>query len=127
MDAQEGEGMTGTIKPGYPDSLPADEKSQTVLIVDIDPNAPCWGGSLDPGGTFYMRVSTSLGSVSPKTVPNAHFPAEVVLTAGDTPGQAVVTVEIIYCPPQGVMVFGVCSDPGPVEQRCVVNFTVDIN
>jgi hypothetical protein len=127
IDAQAGEGMTGAIKPGYPDSLPADEKSQTVLIVDIDPSAPCWAGPLDPLGSFYMEVSTSLGSVSPATVPNAQFPQEVILTAGPTPGQAVVTVEITYCPPRGVMVYGECSDPGPVEQRCVVQFTVDIN
>jgi hypothetical protein len=127
IDPQEGEGMTGAIKPGYPDSLPADEKSQTVLSIDIDPNAPCWGGPLDPSGTFYMEVSTSLGSVSPDRVSDARFPEEVVLTAGATPGQAVVTVEITYCPPRGVMVYGECSDPGPVEQRCVVQFTVDIN
>ena len=69
----------------------------------------------------------ALGSVSPATVPNASFPEEVILTAGATPGQAVVTVEITYCPPRGVMVYGMCSDPGPVEQRCVIQFTVDIN
>jgi len=127
IDAQEGEGMTGAVKPGYPDSLPADEKSQTVLIIDIDPNAPCWSGPLDPSGTFYMEVSTSLGSVSPATVPNAHFPEEVILTAGATPGQAVVTVEITYCPPLEVMVYGVCSAPESEIWRCVVKFTVDID
>jgi hypothetical protein len=127
IDAQEGEGMTGTIKPGYPDSLPADEKSQTVLIVDIDPNASCWGGPLDPAaGSFYMEVSTSLGSVSPETLSNASFPKEVVLTAGATPGQAVVTVEITYCPRPEVMVFGQCSAPESEIRRCVVQFTVDI-
>ena len=118
--------MIGVIKPGCPDSLPADEKSQTVLIIDIDRDAPCWHGPLDPAGSFYMEVSTSLGSVSPATVSDAHFPEEVTLTAGDTPGQAVVTAEITYCPPRGVMVFGVCDAAGPVR-RCVVQFTVDIN
>jgi hypothetical protein len=119
--------MTGAIKPGYPDSLSADEKSQTVLVIDIDPNAPCWGGPLSPSGTFYMEISTSLGSVSPATVSDADFPEEVTLTAGATPGQAVVTVEITYCPPLEVMVYGVCSAPEPEIRRCVVQFTVDIN
>jgi hypothetical protein len=119
--------MTGTIKPGYPDSLPADEKSQTVLIIDIDPNAPCWGGPLDPPGSFYMEVSTSLGSVSPETLSNASFPEEVVLTASATPGQAVITLEITYCPSPEVMAFGQCSAPESEIRRCVVQFTVDIN
>jgi hypothetical protein len=127
IDAQEGEGMTGAIKPGYPDSLPADEKSQTVLIIDIDPSASCWGGPLDPTGSFYMEVSTSLGSVSPETLSNPSFPEEVVLTASATPGQAVVTVEITYCPLPEVMVFGQCSAPESEIRRCVVQFTVDIN
>jgi len=127
IDPQEGEGMTGTIKPGYPDSLPADEKSQTVLIIDIDPNAPCWGGPLDPPGSFYMEVSTSLGSVSPETLSNASFPEEVVLTASATPGQAVITLEITYCPSPEVMAFGQCSAPESEIRRCVVQFTVDIN
>ena len=60
----EGEGVIVTLKPGHPSSLPADGKSQTVLLVDIDASASCWGGPDILSGKLNILTETSLGTVS---------------------------------------------------------------
>jgi len=123
-----GEGVIITLKPGHPGSLSADGKSQTDLSIDINPDAACWGGSLDvAAGSFYVTVYSSLGSVSPPDISPDSFPVKVTLTAGTTSGQAGITVEVSYCPPGGVMVFGVCSDPDSVDRRCVGEAIITIH
>jgi hypothetical protein len=112
--AQENTGITVIVKQGHLDSLYADGKDQTVLIVDIDPTASCWTPSwwIEPvstEGQFWIWTSTSLGSVNPPAGMVPGFPTELTLTAGTTPGQAQVTVEASYCPPGAVMLFGECS------------------
>jgi hypothetical protein len=114
ISAQGGRGVTLKVKDGHPDTLPADGQSQTVLVVDMDPSASCWTPSwwhqpVDISGEFWMKAATSSGSVSPGSSKVASFPTEVTLTASETPGQAEVTVELSYCPPGGVGLFGECS------------------
>jgi hypothetical protein len=123
----EGEGLIITVKPGYPGSLSADGESETVLLVDVVPDAACWGGPEVLDG-IYIMAETTLGSVSwPGSVPRGELPAEVILTAGTTHGQAVVTIEGFYCPPPEVIVFGVCTDPTVKGRHCVARAVVSMD
>ncbi len=100
------------VKPGDPESIPADGSSKTHLLVDLDHCS--WVGSASSDGTFQLQVSTTLGSISPGFASNLDFnpfPPELTLTAGTTSGTATIQAKLDYCPPGGVMAFGVCSDP----------------
>jgi hypothetical protein len=122
-----GDGLIVTVKPGHPGSLSADGESQTVLLVDVDPNAACWGGP-DVLDGLYLMAETTLGEVTwPGPVPAAELPAELVLSAGMTHGQAVLTVQGWYCPPPEVIVFGVCTDPALSKRTCVARAVVRID
>jgi len=114
-----GEGVIITLKPGSSSHLPADGKSQLVLLIDVDPGAPCWGGRDVMAGQFDVLVETSLGTVPfcTKVFPE-ELPAEVVLTAGTSAGRAVIKVVVAWCPREGVMVYGVCDAPGAQDVRC---------
>jgi hypothetical protein len=117
----EGEGLIVTLKPGQPASLPADGASQTVLLVDVDPDAACWGGPDVLSGKIHVMAETTLGTVSwPGTVLSDELPTEVGLTAATVAGQAVITIQGAYCPQEEVIVFGVCTDPAAESRRCTV-------
>jgi hypothetical protein len=124
----EGEGLIVTLKPGQPASLPADGKSQTTLIVDVDPYAACWGGPDVLHGHIHIMAETTLGDVFwPGSVSALELPAEVSLTAPTVAGQAVITIQGAYCPREEVIVFGVCTDPAAKNRRCTVKTTVHID
>jgi hypothetical protein len=99
------------VKPGDPESIPADGSSATHLIVDLDRCS--WAGDTSIG-TYHLQTSTTLGSISPgfaSSLESGPFPPELTLTAGTTVGTAKIEAKLDYCPPDGVMVFGVCTVP----------------
>jgi hypothetical protein len=115
----EGVGVIITLKPGHRSHLPADGKSQTVLLVDVVPGAYCWGGQNILVGHLQAVPEASLGAVSyPDQGTAADFPVEIVYTAGTTAGEDVITVRVSYCTELGVMVYGVCTDAGSEDWRC---------
>ena len=123
-----GTGVIVTLKPGQPSSLSADGESQTTLLIDVNPNASCWGGSDILGDGLYVMAETSLGTIDwPGPVDPADLPVEVSLTAGTSPGRAEVTIDVSYCPPPGVIVYGVCSDMLSHYRRCMAQFTIAIS
>jgi hypothetical protein len=117
------------VKPGDPESMPADGKSQTHLLVDI--NRCSWVESASSDGTFQLQVSTTLGSISPGFASNldsGSFPPELTLTAGSTVGTAKIEAKLDYCPPGGVMAFGVCTDQASYGKypTCIGTANVEI-
>lgn len=108
------------VAAGEPGELPADGKSQTLLEVDL---SKCrYGGvPVDPDGMFYFTANTTLGRISPtsaSSLDNDEIPPLLTLTAGNIPGETTITIEVAYCPPGGVMVFGVCSDQASIDAIC---------
>jgi hypothetical protein len=122
-----GEGVIITLKPGQPYYLRADGRSQLVLLVDVNPLAPCWQGRDVLSGTLDVYAETTLGTTTwPNLVYPDELPAEVGLQAGTSPGLAVVTVRVTWCPKEGVMVYGVCSAPDAQGIRCEGQATIAI-
>ncbi|MES0344528.1 MAG: hypothetical protein ABUK16_10490, partial [Anaerolineales bacterium] len=105
------------VKPGSPDRVEPDGQSQTLISVDIDPSAACWGGAPDLSGLFYIEAETSLGFIGPRSV-ILPIPGELTFTAGTNSGQAQIHAVVHYCPPGGVMVFGVCTDQASLNRVC---------
>lgn len=121
----EGEGVIITVKPGHPSSLLADGNSQTVLLIDVNPVAACWRGNDVFTGKFGIVPHATLVTASyPGTVYPQDLPAEVVVEAGATPGQAVVDITVSWCTMQGVMAFGVCTDEGSEDWKCSGRATI---
>lgn len=89
----------------------ADGKSHSILLVDINEKASCWGEPVDRMGHFSMKASTTLGSISPGVAEVESWPIPVDLAAGTETGDAQVSIEFTYCPPDAIGVAGVCTDP----------------
>ncbi len=103
---------------GHPAELPADNTSETLLEMNL--NNCTWGGyPIDSKGLFNLQSSTTLGSISNGQT----LESPLILKAGSVPGDAVITVEISYCPPGGVMLLGVCSDPTAERAKCTLSTT----
>lgn len=104
------------VVSGYPSQLPADGESTTVLEVSID---NCrFGVPIDSSGTFTLDAHTSDGSIE---YLNGNFhqqPAQMLLTSSTQPGVVQIDVSVSYCPPGGVFLLGVCSDPSSVNATC---------
>lgn len=122
----DGEGVFVTIKPGQPDALIADGKSRTVLVVDVDTSAACWGGTIESGGQFFLQATASKATVSPATTADAKFPADLAVTAGKETGTAEIKVQVSYCPPGSVGAFGVCTDPKAKQSRCEAQISISV-
>jgi hypothetical protein len=105
------------VKTGSPDRVEPDGQSQTLISVDIDPSAACWGGAPELNGMFYIEVETSLGFIGPRS-DIFPIPGELTFTAGTNSGQAQIHAVVHYCPPGGVMAFGVCSDQASLNRVC---------
>ena len=92
--------------------------SETLLEMNL--NNCTWGGyPIDSKGLFNLQSSTTLGSISNGQT----LESPLILKAGSVPGDAVITVEISYCPPDGVMLLGVCSDPTAERAKCTLSTT----
>ncbi len=101
---------------GYPSQLPADGESTTVLEVRID---NCrFGVPIESSGTFSLDAHTSDGSIEFLRGDFRQQPAQLLLTSSTQPGVALIDVTVSYCPPGGVVLLGVCSDPSSVNATC---------
>ena len=115
---QEDEEPDIKVASGYPRELPADNKSETLLKLNLD-NCT-WGGVLiDWDGSFSVEYSTTIGKISSGN----KLKDPVTLKAGSSPGRADISVDITYCPPGGVFLMGVCSDINSINAKCTLNTT----
>lgn len=122
-----GDGVWFEFKDGQPQELVADGKSQTVLLVQMDRAALCWGEPISDDGSITLVMSASLGSIAPEnmSVKPAGFPVEVVFTAGTKSGTAVIRVDQAFFVALGsVDVFGVGSDR--TQGMCRAEITIPI-
>ncbi len=112
------------VASGYPTELPADNKSETVLEVDYDNCS--FGLPTDSSGTYSLSVNTSKGQIDPPfstSMGGGAFPPVLTLTAGSSPGEAIIDVIISYCPADGVVLMGVCSDQAYMDAECTGSTT----
>lgn len=115
---QEDEEPDIKVASGYPRVLPADNKSETLLKLNLD-NCT-WGGVLiDWDGSFSWEYFTTIGKISSGN----KLKDPVTLKAGSSPGRADISVDITYCPPGGVFLMGVCSDINSINAKCTLNTT----
>jgi hypothetical protein len=115
-----------SVANGYPEKLPADGKSTTVLEATIEDCS--FGGPIDSNGSFFVNYSTYWSKTGtddpgPPTISlqEGNLPKEppkFLLTAGSTPGNLTIDVEISYCPPGAIALMGVCSDPAYANVKC---------
>ena len=115
-------GARVSFKPGSPETLPPDGKSQTVLMVQIDPAAKGWGGPLDvQNGRFSVDVEWyGKGEISPTHIDNARFPVLITVTSWKLPEgvsmqRAALVVTVTYSPPGGAPGRGARACTGRVQ------------
>jgi hypothetical protein len=106
------DGIWMYIKDGQADSLIADGKSQTIVMVDLSDCA--WYPSSGPGGQIQVEFLNTLGlTASPPSVFSTKgelgSPFELQIKAGTQSGTAKITATAKYCSEGNVMVFGQCS------------------
>jgi hypothetical protein len=120
----EGGGLTVSIKPGFPDTIPADGKSTVDFVVSLDLNSKCGkalGERLVGGGG---KLSVSVSALGGKATGIASFDelGENTLTfTADQSSQdrtGIVTVMLSLIPAESVDVMGVSSDPSSAGVSC---------
>lgn len=104
------------VASGYPEELPADGESTTVFEVSID---RCdFGVPIDSSGTFSVSSRTNYGTISFLGGDLPEQPVQLLLQSSTDIIVTLIDVEISYCPADGIVLMGVCSDPASVNAVC---------
>jgi len=93
-----GGGVNVTIRPGFPDSIPADGTSTTGLIAAIDPSSECGKkllvGVAGGAGVLSASVISSRGTVSAIAEPFDEMGENQVTLTADSKGPGVALVSV---------------------------------
>ena len=124
------DGVWMYLKDGQSDSLIADGKSQTIVMVDLSECA--WYPSSGPGGQIQVEFLNTLGvTASPPSVFSTKgelgSPFELTIQAGTQSGTAKISATAKYCSEGNVMAFGVCSSKDEQDNPvCTGEFLIPI-
>ncbi len=105
-------GLWMYIKEGASNTLTADGKSQTTVMVDLSQCS--WYSSSGPGGMIQIEFLNTLGmTASPPSINSTKgelgSPFELTITSGYQSGTGKISATASYCSEGNVMVLGVCS------------------
>jgi hypothetical protein len=124
------DGLWMYIKDGANDTLTADGKSRTTVMVDL--SGCTWYPSSGPGGMIQIEFQNTHGiTASPPSINSTKgelgSPFELTITAGNQSGTAKVSATASYCSEGNVMAFGVCSSKEEADNpKCTGEFLVTV-